>query len=528
MDISFHCEKCGQHIEIDEAGVGLRVECPNCHHSLAVPDPRRPSNIRLFDLNIEQVLENWEVQHAIREVIANALDEQVLSKSAEIQIFKDTEGRWHVRDFGRGLRIEHFTLNENQEKLSFPTGIIGKFGVGLKDALAVFHRHGVAVTILSAHGTYRVRDSRKRDFEDIITLHAEYDNQPLNIKGTEFILSGATDTDIAQARSLFKAFSDEEALEVTPYGEILRKKGSQSRVYILGVLASEEANFLFSYNVTSLTDAMKKRLNRERLNVGRTVYSERIKMILKSAKSEAVQDQVADEVSKYGGGDQCDEMQWVEISALAMTRLYERQQAAFAREQQLRAQNPSLPAAEENRPVAYVSIEELQTKPAIVDNMRRDNINVVIVPEVQKVKLVEQVASGGPTVRTIENYVQEYNASFQYRFVEPSKLTHAEKKVFDLTPQLLGLVGVTPNQCLRVRISETMRVTSDATEGVWDSFEQSIIIKRSKLASPVGYASTLLHEAAHALTGTADTTREFESVLTRYLGMTASAAVEIG
>ena len=29
---------------------------------------------KVFDLNIEDVLENWEPYHAIREVIANALD----------------------------------------------------------------------------------------------------------------------------------------------------------------------------------------------------------------------------------------------------------------------------------------------------------------------------------------------------------------------------------------------------------------------------------------------------------------------
>ena len=41
---------------------------------------------RLFDLNIEEVLDHWEVEHAIREVIANALDEQVLSGTADVDI----------------------------------------------------------------------------------------------------------------------------------------------------------------------------------------------------------------------------------------------------------------------------------------------------------------------------------------------------------------------------------------------------------------------------------------------------------
>lgn len=93
--------------------------------------------VRKFDLNIELMLENWSVDLAIREIIANALDEQLLSKSNEVKIFKDSKGDWHIRDFGRGLKYTHLTQNENEEKLNYE-GLIGRFGVGLKDALAVF------------------------------------------------------------------------------------------------------------------------------------------------------------------------------------------------------------------------------------------------------------------------------------------------------------------------------------------------------------------------------------------------------
>ncbi len=45
-----------------------------------------------FDLNIERILENWETYHAIREIIANALDEQLLTATAEVEIFEDGKG----------------------------------------------------------------------------------------------------------------------------------------------------------------------------------------------------------------------------------------------------------------------------------------------------------------------------------------------------------------------------------------------------------------------------------------------------
>ena len=58
--------------------------------------------MREFDLNIERVLENWTVAHALREVIANALDEAALTGTPEPVIVEDEAGRWHIRDFGRG------------------------------------------------------------------------------------------------------------------------------------------------------------------------------------------------------------------------------------------------------------------------------------------------------------------------------------------------------------------------------------------------------------------------------------------
>jgi hypothetical protein len=45
------------------------------------------SKERRFDMNIEKILEGWETCHAVREVIANPLDEQVLMNT------KDAESR---------------------------------------------------------------------------------------------------------------------------------------------------------------------------------------------------------------------------------------------------------------------------------------------------------------------------------------------------------------------------------------------------------------------------------------------------
>jgi hypothetical protein len=87
-----------------------------------------------FDLNIEKVLEHWSVPFAIRELIANALDEQVLTGAADPQIYSGGAGCWYIRDAGRGVRYEHLTQNENAEMRRHPQ-FIGQFGMGLRNAL---------------------------------------------------------------------------------------------------------------------------------------------------------------------------------------------------------------------------------------------------------------------------------------------------------------------------------------------------------------------------------------------------------
>jgi hypothetical protein len=90
----------------------------------------------------------------------------------EPNIYQDSNGKWYIKDFGRGLKYEHFTQNKNEEKLNSFHKVIGKFGVGLKDALATFNRRGVKVLIQSKHGDISIEKAVKSGFDDITTLHA--------------------------------------------------------------------------------------------------------------------------------------------------------------------------------------------------------------------------------------------------------------------------------------------------------------------------------------------------------------------
>lgn len=449
-----------------------------------------------FDLNIEKVLENWTVAHAIREIIANALDEQILTGTHELDIYRDKSGRWHIRDYGRGIQYQHLTQNENEEKQNHPH-IIGKFGVGLKDALATFNRHGMDVIIDSKHGRITIGQSAKHGFSDITTLHA-YIDDPVdkNFEGTDFCIVGCSRSDIEAAKDLFLEFAPIQHLEKTAYGDVLQKRNGISEIFINGIKVAEEENFLFSYNITALNATLRKALNRERTNVGRTAYSDRIRAILLSAESEVVLSVFTDNLTQMSNGKQADELKWVDVQAHAVRHLSARKETV------------------------YVTPEEIQrSSGAVLEVIRNSGKQAVFVTEVVKQKIADATDMNGRQISTIQSVVAQYNNSFQYDYVSYDALTITEKAVFDLHRQLLRETHsqVKPEQ---IKIAQSLRpdFPTDSFGGVWDAEKELVIIRRDMLRNPAVFCGVLIHELTHADTGFDDIDRRFETALSRWIG----------
>lgn len=454
-----------------------------------------------FDLNIEKVLEDWEIYHALREVIANALDETILATAHEdIAIYKDRAGDWHIRDFGRGLRYIHLTQKENEEKIRSPK-LIGKFGVGLKDALATFDRRGIGVLIRSPHGDITLEKAQKSGFEDVVTLHAivRPPSDP-NMIGTDFNLSGVSDADMETAKSMFLKFSGDVVLEDTQYGQVLEKHAEVATIYISGVKVAEEENFLFSYNITSLSAAIKKALNRERTNVGRTAYTERVKSILLAARAASVAEKMMSDLSNFQKGSMADELKWTDVYVHACKLLNAQQK------------------------VIFLTPNERGYAAGIVTHARRDGYKIITIPENIRSKLKGQTDYDGNPLRDLNEFIRLWNDSFEFEFVDPSELTARERRIFDQTKAIMALIGGKPEAVRGVMISETMRIGKSGNVevvGVWEPDLGRIVIKRSQLSSLADYAGTLLHELAHAATDAPDVSEHFEQGLTEFLGLTA-------
>jgi hypothetical protein len=461
--------------------------------------------MKKFDLNIEKVLEDWEVYHAVREVIANALDEQTLTNTKDIEIRKE-DNHFVIRDYGTGLRYGHLTQNENKEKLSKPELVIGKFGVGLKDALATFDRHKIKIVLKSKFCDITIDKSSKHGFDDIVTLHAIIsDPSDPELVGTEVVLEGCSQDDIDKAKSLFLKFSGEKTLEKTQYGEVLQRVDSSStKIYINGIRVAEEENFLFSYNITSLTSTMRKALNRERTHVGRSAYTERVKTILLSSGEKKVAQLLVQDLEGYQRGTEHDEMKYLDVAVHACKIL------------------------NTTSKVVFVTSQQLQYDTMAVDNARRDGYEIVVIPENINQKISGEKDLSGNTIRDLQFYNTEWNASFEFKFIKPENLSNDEKEIFEKTAHIFNIIGGQPKQIEQVLISETMRREQSGVEavGLCEINNKRIIVKRDQLKDLRLYAGTLLHEVSHALSGAGDVSREFEEQLTKLLGLVSSKVMK--
>lgn len=464
---------------------------------------------RCFDLNIEQVLEHWPVAHAVRELIANALDEHHLTGTAEPSIRRLDDGAWEIRDWGRGLRYEHLTQKENAEKLGHPA-VIGQFGIGLKDALAVFDRRGIDVRVASAHGVVTTERRPKAGFPDVVTLHGVVaPAEDPSMAGTAVVLRGrGLDDHVRDAMASFRRYGTEETLESTRFGDVLARATDEApgRIYVKGLVVAEEPSFLFSYDITDLNAPLRRALNRERTNVGRTAYSERVKDILRACTSPMVAGPLTDDLGRFASGGMHDELGWKDVAIHACRVLQTGAKVVFVTPRQLG-----------HAAVAYA---------------RDDGYRPVIVPDDIAKALTTVSDLEGRPMFDLRAFQVEWNDSFQLDIVDPGLLTDDERAVFELTDAVLALSGVDLAACgvREILVSETMRLDESGAGqvvGVWDPSNGQIVIRRDQLGAPEWWCGTLLHELEHAASGAGDCTFAFEEGLTTRLGVIAVAALAL-
>lgn len=354
------------------------------------------------------------------------------------------------------------------------------------------------------HFPGRLRDNNRVEYSHLPVRRQERKMQRFKSQGQaqRFV---STHSAIYNTFSMQRHLSEEELLEETRVGQILRRKpGQPARIYVAGLLVAEEEAFAFSYNITALTEPMRKALNRERINVGRTAYTERVKQMLLNTSGGEIAEELADQLMALQSGAGGDEVRWKEVAVHAVRILSGRGDYLF------------------------VSAEQLIHNASAIDLARGDGLRIITIPDVIQHEVSGMTDLSGAPIRDLGHYQAEWNDSFQFDFVAEADLSVAERNVFSRAPEIAALWGGLPERVKAVRVSNRMRIdftTGSDALGLWDGSTSSIVIRRDQLGSLSNFAGTLLHEIVHARTGFDDVTREFESALTDVIGRTTAVAI---
>ena len=174
-------------------------------------------------------------------------------------------------------------------------------------------------------------------------------------------------------------------------------------------------------------------MNRERTNVGRSAYSDRVRAILLCVKSDDVINAFTENLKKMSNGTQCDEMKWVDVQTHAVKLLHSRQETVFI------------------TPEEYTN-----TSGSILEVVLKSGKTPIFVPDTVKKKIEGATDDTGKPISTISTVVDTYNKSFEYKFVPYDSLTKKEKRIFDLVKPTIAFLN-SKMTVERILISETIR-----------------------------------------------------------------------
>jgi len=237
-----------------------------------------------FDLNIgRQCLDNWENKHALRELIANAIDEHTARNIKKPISINYNRKYVEIIDYGNGIMPNNF-INQTNYKKKNNKKYIGFFGIGLKDSLGVLCKNNINVVIYTKN--YKYIPEYKNRLKDDVTLHINiYDNNEEDEDidyGTKIVLTNIDKRDLEESKKYFLNYSSNKYDILYKYDNGDKKiieHDKKQIVYINGLKVCETNDLYFSYNIQK-TNSIMQSLNRDRQDKELKLFKSEIHSIL--------------------------------------------------------------------------------------------------------------------------------------------------------------------------------------------------------------------------------------------------------
>lgn len=483
-----------------------------------------PDGALCFDLNLDKVLAFWTQTDALRELVANALDEHIITKRPDAIQIQHLGNVVTVKDLGRGIRPEHFQFKQSQEKLSGETpGVCGIHGGGLKDSLACLYQKGHAVIVKSAHCQMTFGIRPKHDFPQIMSLHGFVLPGIPGMIGTEILINKITPEQLQETKSLFLQLVPQKVLDNNDWGEVLRKQGESANIYINGLLVSQESDYNYSYNITKLNTEIRRRLNRDRNNLGRSAFSAQIANIVRHCTDPSLLNEMQQAFQKRHEEDLGADLRLNEARKF-LAALPEPEGHPHPHGEQ-KAQIPeqkdhSILGEHAGPEMDKSGDDEEPHANANPENQDEDgDIKIDQTPIVSLKDPPKKQRPKPPVCTDEETRMGEE--------VPVSQLTSAEREVYKQTEPLLRLLpGIFGHKRFPIKVVQSITIRGRRCLGGWLPAKQTVAVAREQLRSKADFFATVLHEMLHGVSHHADGTVEFETALTEIMGVLASLAVK--
>lgn len=442
---------------------------------------------KFFDLNIKRILTTWQVPHACRELVANALDEHVLCgldpKTVVISLHND---RLMIKDQGRGITKFHFVQNESTEKVENfkDSQIIGHFGIGMKDAVAVLARKERTLEIKCRHGRYTFEYKNKYGHDDITTLHVIiHRDVPSDFVGTEITVHSITEEELNKTKDLFLMFSKKRVLFQCEYGQVLTNEGETSSIYVKGLRIDENQQFQFSYNIHEPNKGLRDKMSRDKNSISMGVYSAIVKKILTSTTK---RDPLYREIEKFILGKHTKDLK-TDIGYKDVTVHFTKNMEAkiIVTQEQWKA-----------RPHVY---DEIKDKAQVVS---KEQYEIISRSADRRCRTIDEIISIGTEYDDEINY-DDMSADEKVTFDQGNEVIRSH-------PDIFGSLSIP-------KIVQNLKLRGSRVNGVCDNGKIYINYDQLKTGE-YAYFGTLAHEHAHKKSGALDCTSAFEHCLTQMLG----------
>ena len=240
----------------------------------------------VLDLNIgQECLDNWNNHNAIRELIANGIDEHTTSKIKKPIVIRQNKNNYEIIDYGRGLTQDDFIHKTNKTKTS-GTGYIGQFGIGLKDSLGVLCKNDIDIIIFTKQYKFEPEYIEKKGTSSY-TLHINVsDNTEKDINyGTKIVLYGIDKKDIDNAKKYFIDYTTEkydmlyESNQSNQSNQSIFKFDKKQLIFVNGMRTCETSELYFSYNIKKSKE-LQKHFDRDRGDKDYKIFKKYIQGIL--------------------------------------------------------------------------------------------------------------------------------------------------------------------------------------------------------------------------------------------------------